>query len=202
MHMKMLYVNMCLSEAMPEPNLWEGVRTFDDAVYRFVSGFISDGMTRFMKAVTFLGSEWAVTFLAVMIPVLIFIFRKKKYYRHGLVLSGSIALGALFNQILKLIFRRPRPDVPRLVEQSGYSFPSGHAMSSVIFYGLAAYLLVRHGRFRGRYLFAGFVAVLVPLIGLSRIYLGVHYASDVLAGFILGAGWLVIAARVSDRIIK
>lgn len=102
--------------------------------------------------------------------------------------------------MLKLVFRRPRPDVLRLVEQSGYSFPSGHAMNSMIFYGLAAYLLVRRGRHWSRYLVAGFVAVLVLLIGLSRIYLGVHYASDVLAGFLIGAGWLIIAARVSDRI--
>lgn len=191
---------VCLAEAMPGSKLWEGIRTFDDAVFGFVSGCISEGLTRFMKAATFLGSEWCIAFLAVMVPALIFILKKKKYYRHGLLLSANIAPGALFNQVLKLVFRRPRPDVLRLVEQSGYSFPSGHAMNSMIFYGLAAYLLVRRGRHWSRYLVAGFVAVLVLLIGLSRIYLGVHYASDVLAGFLIGAGWLIIAARVSDRI--
>jgi len=191
-----------LAEAAPGSKLRECIRAFDDVVYGFISSFISDGMTSFMKAVTFLGSEWFITFLAVTIPALIFILKKKKYYRHGLLILANIALGALFNQVLKLVFRRPRPDVLKLVEQSGYSFPSGHAMNSVIFYGLAAYLLVRHGRHPARYLFAGIIAVMVLLIGLSRIYLGVHYASDVLAGFIIGAGWLIIAARISDKLLE
>ncbi|HOA55409.1 MAG TPA: phosphatase PAP2 family protein [Clostridiales bacterium] len=195
-------MSMCLTEIMPASGLWNGIMSFDDAVYECVSGFISDGMTRFMKIVTFLGSEWAITFLALIIPALVFILRKKEYYRPGLLISANIAFGALFNQILKLIFRRPRPELFRLTEATGYSFPSGHAMNSVIFYGFIAYLLVRHGRHRSKYLFAGIIAAMVLLIGLSRIYLGVHYVSDVLAGFVLGAGWLIIAARISGRFLN
>jgi undecaprenyl-diphosphatase len=200
--METLQMSMCLSVKMPESNLWESIRLFDDAIYEFVSGFISDDMTLFMKIVTFLGSEWAITFLAVMVPALIFIFKKKKYYRSGQLLSANIALGALFNQVLKMIFRRPRPELHRLAEAAGYSFPSGHSMNSLIFYGFAAYLLIRYGRHRSRYLFAGVIGILVLLIGVSRIYLGVHYASDVLAGFLVSTGWLILAVKITDKYLK
>jgi undecaprenyl-diphosphatase len=200
--MKTLMVSLCLMETVPGSDLWSGISSFDDAVYKFVSGFISDGMTRLMKFITFLGSEWSISFLAVMVPALVFILRKKEYYRPGLLMAANIALGALLNQMLKLVFRRPRPEVLKLVEETGFSFPSGHSMSSLIFFGFAAYLLIRYGKHRGRYLLAGAIGVLVLLIGLSRIYLGVHYASDVLAGFIIGAGWLIIAVRISDRVLE
>jgi len=200
--MKIQQLTVYLSETMPGSNMLNGIRAFDDAVYEFVSGFISDNMTRFMKIVTFLGSQWFITSLTVLIPALIFILRKKKYYRPGLLIPANIAMGALFNLILKLIFRRPRPELLRLVEESGYSFPSGHSMSSLIFYGFFAYLLVRYGKHRSKYFFVGVLGVLVVLIGLSRIYLGVHYASDVLAGFLVGAGWLILAIRASDKFLN
>jgi undecaprenyl-diphosphatase len=199
--MKFQQMSMCLVEMISESGLWDGFSIFDDAVYKFVSGFISDDLTRFMKFITFLGSEWFVTLLTVMVPALIFILRKKECYRLGLLIPANIALGALFNQILKLIFERPRPELLRLVEETGYSFPSGHSMNSVIFYGLIAYLIIRRSRHWSRYAVAAFLGVLVILIGLSRIYLGVHYASDVLAGFLIGLGWLALAARISDRFL-
>ncbi len=209
--MKIQQMSVCLLEIIPELSLWDGITAFDDAVYKLVSGFISDSMTCFMKIVTFLGSEWAITFLAVIIPILIFILRKKKYYRLGLLISANIALGAFFNQVLKLIFNRPRPELYRIVEEVGYSFPSGHSMNSMIFYGFIAYQIIKKGkhwsrirpwsrvRHWSRYAAVVLIGLLVTLIGLSRIYLGVHYASDVLAGFLIGLGWLVAAAKISER---
>lgn len=192
-------MNMYIIRNTPEIDLWAGISSFDDAVYRFISGFISDNMTRLMKFFTFLGSGWTITFLAVLVPFLIFVLKKKEYYRSGLVISANIALGALFNQLLKLLLHRPRPDLMRMIEISGYSFPSGHAMNSMIFFGFFAYLLVKNGRHWSRYMFAGAIGLMILLIGLSRIYLGVHYASDVLAGFLVGFGWLVPAARISKK---
>lgn len=190
-------MNICVMQAAPEMNLWGGIKAFDDTVYGFVSGFISDEMTGVMKLFTFIGSGWTITFLAVLIPFLIFVFKKKKHYRLGLLLSANIVLGALFNQLLKHLFQRPRPDLLRMIEISGYSFPSGHAMNSMIFYGFITYLLVKNGRHWSRYMFAGSMGLMILLIGISRIYLGVHYASDVLAGFLIGLCWLVLAARIT-----
>jgi len=200
--MKIQHQSMFLTEAVPGSGMWNGIKAFDDAVYGFISGFISDNMTRFAKIMTFMGSQWVIIILTVLIPSLIFILRKKKYYRPGLLIPANIAFGALFSQILKFIFRRPRPEVLRLIEETGYSFPSGHSMNSVIFYGFAAYLLVRYCRHRSKYLIAGIIGVLIVLIGLSRIYLGVHYASDVLGGLLIGTGWLILAIRVSEKILK
>ncbi len=187
-------------QAVLDMNLWEGIRAFDDTVYKFISGFISDDMTRIMKLFTFLGSEWTITFLAVLLPFLTFVLKKKGYYRSVLLISANIALGALFNQLLKHLFRRPRPDLLRLVEISGYSFPSGHSMNSMIFYGFIAYLLMKNGRHWSSYMFAGAIGLMILMIGISRIYLGVHYASDVLGGFLIGLGWLVLAASVTKNL--
>jgi membrane-associated phospholipid phosphatase len=192
-------MTICVIQAMSEIDIWEGISTFDDAVYKFVSGFISDDMTRIMKFFTFLGSELTVTFLAVSLPILIFVLKKRKYYKTAVLMTANIALGALFNQILKYLFRRPRPDILRMIEISGYSFPSGHSMSSMIFYGFIAYLFIKNGRHWSRYLFAGAVGFMILMIGISRIYLGVHYASDVLAGLLIGLGWLILAIRTAEK---
>ncbi|NLK85975.1 MAG: phosphatase PAP2 family protein [Clostridiaceae bacterium] len=193
-------MNACVIQAVLGADMWEWIYFFDDAVYKFVSGFISDDMTRIMKFFTFLGSGWTIAFLTVLLPFFIFVLRKKKYYRMALALTANIALGALFNQLLKHLFLRPRPDILRLIEISGYSFPSGHSMNSLIFYGFIVYLLVKNGRHWSRYMLAGAVGLIVLLIGISRIYLGVHYASDVLAGFMIGFGWLVLAARITKKL--
>jgi undecaprenyl-diphosphatase len=179
----------------------EWIRSFDDAVYSSVSGFITDDMTRVMKFFTFLGSELTIALLAVLLPLLVLVLKKRKYYGMALAPMINIAMGALFSQILKYLFQRPRPDILRLIEISGYSFPSGHSMNSLIFYGFIAYLLMKNGRHWSRCVFAGAVGLMVLLIGISRIYLGVHYASDVLGGFMIGLGWLILAAKITKNIL-
>jgi undecaprenyl-diphosphatase len=96
------------------------------------------------------------------------------------------------DQVLKRVFHRPRPawDLPILIAR-GWSFPSGHAMGSLVAYGMLVYLIVRTmGHARRRLALAGCALVLVLLIGLSRMYLGVHYFSDVVAGYAAGTVWL------------
>jgi len=95
----------------------------------------------------------------------------------------------LLNSLLKLIFARPRPDLfPPLVVEHSYSFPSGHAMSAIAYFGLLALVLWQKGH-RGWAVLAG---LWVPLVALSRVYLGAHYPSDVLASLTIGTIWLVI----------
>ncbi len=194
-------MTMGMLQPVSGTDMWEGIRFFDDAVYKFVSGFISDDMTRVMKFFTFLGSELTIASLAVLVPFLVFVLKKKKYYKAALLVTANIALGALFNQLLKHLFQRPRPDILRLIEISGYSFPSGHSMSSTIFYGFFAYLLLKDSRHWSRYLTGSAVGLMIFMIGISRIYLGVHYASDVLAGFLIGLGWLILAVKISSKLL-
>ena len=107
----------------------------------------------------------------------------------AVLLMVSFGGTSLLTSLLKLIFARPRPELfPPLVVETSYSFPSGHTMSAVAFYGLLAFILWQRGR-RG---WAMPFALWVPLIALSRIYLGAHYPSDVLASLTIGTMWLVI----------
>ncbi|WP_058302452.1 phosphatase PAP2 family protein [Gorillibacterium timonense] len=107
----------------------------------------------------------------------------------------------VLNVGLKELYRRDRPTVRHLVEANGYSFPSGNAMSSAAFYGMVGYLLWR--AFRGNRSLAWMIpfltVLLVVLVGWSRIYLGVHFLSDILAGYAAGGFWLVLSIAFYRR---
>lgn len=112
--------------------------------------------------------------------------------RPGMCAAINLVLAVLIDLVLKEIVQRPRPDESlRLVSETGYSFPSGHSMVSMAFYGLLLWMVWRYEKDRivKWTCMAGFAAVIL-LVGISRIYLGVHYASDVLAGFCVSAVWL------------
>ncbi|HWQ61496.1 MAG TPA: phosphatase PAP2 family protein, partial [Negativicutes bacterium] len=113
--------------------------------------------------------------------------------------SLVVCLGgaALLNFLLKHLFERARPDMFTVISVTGYSFPSGHAMVSLCFYGMVAYLLCRHlPRLAPQLLVYGLTAALVTAVGFSRIYLGVHYPSDVLGGYIAGGTWLLFCVSL------
>ena len=186
---------MALSATMLEDIL----STFDNTVYGFVSGHMSEEMTRFMKYVTFWGSELAITVITLLILFTAFIWNKKEHLPFALLIAANIAIGALLNYILKQLIQRQRPDLLRLVEIGGYSFPSGHSMSSIIFYGFIAFLCIRYLKHRSKYFLAVILGLFVIMIGISRIYLGVHYASDVLGGFIFGSGWIILCIKLAER---
>ena len=142
------------------------------------------------RVLTFFGSP-AVA-LAIATVAFVVLYRRRRLVEAALlpvVLGG----GELLNLVLKLSFQRPRPDVG-FVSLDTYSFPSGHAMISTAAYGALAYLAWRHLRTRpGRLAVAGGTVVLVALICFSRLYLGVHYLSDVLAGIAGGTFWLALS---------
>lgn len=98
---------------------------------------------------------------------------------------------AVLNFLFKNLFERSRPDLFRVVEEAGYSFPSGHAMVSVCFYGMIAYLIMRHiSNWHWRLVVITLTLALIAAIGVSRVYLGVHYPTDVVAGYFAGGMWL------------
>lgn len=171
---------------------------FDMSVRMWVHGFASPGMTAAMKFITELGSLGL--FIAFAIALAAFLARGWK--RGAMWLALSIAGAAILSVVLKHGFHRPRP-VPFFgVAPHSYSFPSGHSLFSLCFYGTLAGLI--NARVRSlwlRVLVWAAAALLVFAIGLSRIYLGVHYPSDVVAGYLAALVW-VSALVVADRVHK
>jgi undecaprenyl-diphosphatase len=163
--------------------------SFDAAVRGTVHGWASPHLTSAMRALTWLGSEM------VMVPLgaLLFCWLSAAGRRHAAILLILAGLGAeALNLCLKLFFQRPRPGTFFGYPQpETYSFPSGHAMVSFCFYGaLAAILTTRMESRGGRITIWTGAAILAAAIGLSRVYLGVHYPSDVIAGYAAGAVWV------------
>lgn len=167
---------------------------FDRTIISFVQGNISPFLTRVMEGFTFLGSVKWVGAAVVLIALVLFAKRK---WSLGLFILLSTGVGTLFNVILKNIFKRQRPEIHRIISESGYSFPSGHSTGAFIFYGSIAYLILHYTNKRGWQLLGVIIiALLILAIGLSRIYLGVHYPSDVIGGYSAGGVWLIICILV------
>jgi len=170
----------------------------DSIIYDFISLFISPGMTILMKVFTFMGSAPALIFFSLCLGLFLWVRKAPRFWGWMVVLNLTVT--SLLDEVFKLIFQRPRPDILRLVPISGYSFPSGHSMTSISFYGLIIYLCIKYIRPPQKYFISGLLIVLVLAIGVSRIYLGVHYASDVIAGFSAGTAWLAIFIAISKRV--
>lgn len=157
-------------------NLFKGI---DLQVYNFSQLFYSQTMTTFMKFITFFGSA-----LGIVIGLIIALFFVKNNYGRVLLLV-MMGVEVVSNLVLKNLFQRNRPDFPHLVMESSYSFPSGHAMGSTVFYGMILLLIWHSGLSSSLKLILIILgSLLVLLIGFSRIYLGVHYFSDVLGGIL------------------
>ena len=156
--------------------------------YKLISTFlISDFVTPIAKFITNFGGA---IFLSIA-TVMLFLFIKNK--KIGLSIISNIVIITILNQLLKRILQRPRPTEFRIVEETGYSFPSGHSMVSMAFYGYLIYLIYRY--IKNKYVkwtLITILSILICLIGISRIYLGVHYTSDVLGGFLISISYLVV----------
>ncbi len=165
--------------------------------YNFVSRYlIRDWVTPLMKIITFFGGP--VCLIGITIVLLIVIKRKKV----GILIGANLIIVTILNQILKFILQRPRPTEYRIIDESGYSFPSGHSMASMAFYGFLIYLIYKN--ISNKYLKWSLIVILSLLIisiGISRIYLGVHYTSDVLGGFLLSISYLILYTNIVNSIV-
>lgn len=123
--------------------------------------------------------------------------------RPGVCAAVNLVLVVGINQVLKEIVHRPRPDESlRLVSEVGYSFPSGHSMVSMAFYGLLLWMVWRYEKDRVvKWMCCAGFGILILMVGMSRVYLGVHYASDVLAGFCVSVIWLAAYTKVAVPIL-
>lgn len=168
-------------------------QSLDEALLAFIPR--TEWMTTVMKGITFLGEGLTMTLLGV----LVILFIKDK--RRGVSLLGGLALVAGLNSGLKLIIRRPRPLMEHLIAESGFSFPSGHSASSMAFYGYLIYLVYTKCQNKTlKYSLIIFLVLIILGIGISRMYLGVHYPSDVLGGFTFGLSMIFIYIRFTDWI--
>ena len=163
---------------------------FDVALLNWFQAHATPTGFAIFKAISFLGSLVAMTAIALAVGLLLAIRRE------WIILGGwvtALAGAGLLNQVLKLEIQRPRPPYATTVlHYSSWSFPSGHAMGSFVGYGMLAYVLIVlwiH-RPRAQVAVALSAAGLVVAIGLSRLYLGVHYFSDVVGGYSAGVLWL------------
>ncbi|MEO6637159.1 MAG: phosphatase PAP2 family protein [Ginsengibacter sp.] len=183
-------------------NVFHGnTHAFDEGVFKFIAGHVNYIHTSIMQFFTFLGTH---TFLipANLVLTAWFLFIKKR--RWNSIKIPAVAVSSLLLMfILKLIFHRDRPLTPLLDKAKGYSFPSGHALMSVTFYGLLILIVWQSSRpLWVKWLLSVSLFLLIIVIGTSRVYLRVHYASDVLAGFSIGLMWLVFSIWILGRIEK
>ena len=161
----------------------------DIAAFSFIKEHVSPSATRIMRVISFLGNNEFLIPANVLLLV-IFVVAKERSWAISAVFSLS---GFLLIKLLKILFQRQRPGSPITDALANYGFPSGHGMMAVVFYGLVAGWIavsIKNKAYRSLIIF--FLVLLVLLIGYSRIYLRLHYATDVLAGFCFGMIWLTL----------
>lgn len=164
----------------------------DEIVYQFLHLFSHDSVTIFFQVITELGY---VPGILILLLILLVLFRN---YRFAYILPIHAGFIVLLNLVLKSIFSRPRPLFPHLVEVTGFSFPSGHAMATMAVYGYLIYLTHHYIKNKTyRYFLDALLIMIILCVGLSRIYLGVHYFTDVLAGFSVSICYLMVVTHLS-----
>lgn len=156
----------------------------------------NENLTKVMTIITTMGSS----VILIVIALIVLVFAKDKKVGLGLFIGLGGVAG--LNSILKLIICRPRPSIIHLVEESSYSFPSGHSASSMFLYGFLIFLI--HRKCKNKMIKTASILLLIILIlavGVSRIYLGVHYLSDVIAGYSLSLLTLIIYCNYLEKIL-
>lgn len=155
---------------------------FEEWVYGKAAEIMSPALTSIMKSITHIGDASSV----IAFCLLLFIVPKTRKTA-AMPVSSALVTSVVFNETLKQIFARSRPDILRLISETGYSFPSGHAMNNATLYTMLILLISRYiHNNRLKMMLSSICVVLAAMIGCSRIYLGVHYAGDVLGGWLLG----------------
>lgn len=171
---------------------------FDTLILQSLSTIRSPLLTEIIFFVTFFGGP----FLLVGTTLLIILLTYKRHMKECLLFIFTLGMGTTINIVLKNLFGRNRPDLSPLQSLTDYSFPSGHAMNSFIFYALIAYFIYHFtGKRRLSAVISVLLLLLVVLIGLSRVYLGVHYPTDILGGYIAGL-FIFVAVLVLERTLK
>jgi len=173
----------------------KSIYAFDNNIYdTYIAPMTSEFSNALFIGITAMADVY--TFLLLTL-IMILLLKNKKYITYVVI---NLGLAAILNLSLREIFTRSRPD-NYLIETAGYSFPSGHVMLALAFYGFIIYMLWKTPWKKSiKYIYSSFLVLLIGAIGLSRIYLGAHYTSDVLAGFAIALAYLLIFTAVINRV--
>ena len=193
-----VFVCVIITILIAEDVMEKEIMKLDIIGYKIISeNLISETTIPIAKTITQLGGA---IFLITLMIILLIVIKNKKI---GILIWINLVISTIMNQLLKHLIQRPRPTEFRIIDESGYSFPSGHSMVSMAFYGFLIYLIYK--KVENKYLkwtLISLISILVILIGISRIYLGVHYTSDVLAGFLISIIYLVIYINVIKKYLE
>jgi len=173
---------------------------FDKTISIFVYSLRTPLLTNVMSAVSNLGDVYAGIVVSLLIILMLII---KEHKKDAVIFSLSTITVGLINYVLKLVFAIPRPNFSALTTLYDFSYPSGHAMNNTFLYGMIVYYISRYGKNKLIKLLALAGSIVwITLMGISRIYLGVHYPTDVLAGYFLGLWALITVTLVSSKSVK
>lgn len=177
------------------------LNTFDFFIIGVIQGWESPVLTSIMTIFSFIGSYQTIVIVSLIVAVLLYV--KGKHTSQIILLFVTIISTAIVNQILKYAIQRERPSFYRLAEATGYSFPSGHSMGAFAVYGMMTLILLKyiHSR-RGQVLTLIASSLLILFVGMSRIYLGVHFPSDVIGGYLLSLFLITIILLEIQPILK
>ncbi|HHO6040497.1 TPA: phosphatase PAP2 family protein [Staphylococcus aureus] len=162
----------------------------DNEVYEFVYSSESFITTSIMLGATKVGEVWAMLCISLLLVAYLML---KRHKIEALFFALTMALSGILNPALKNIFDRERPTLLRLIDITGFSFPSGHAMGSTAYFGSRIYLLNRLNQGNSKGILIGLCAAMILLISISRVYLGVHYPTDIIAGIIGGVFCIILS---------
>ena len=171
---------------------------FDSNIQTWVRGGLPAGLTRFFKTITMLGNTPVQAIIAIVAVILLYL---RQYKSEAIFVGASGLLASILIVSLKYIYQRQRPSITHLVHASGYSFPSGHSLGTFMILGAIAIVLAqRLEKKESKIVVYAITGLLIFLVGLSRIYVGVHYPTDVLESLFLGLGMLHIEFPYYDKL--
>ncbi|WP_052999327.1 phosphatase PAP2 family protein [Staphylococcus aureus] len=162
----------------------------DNEVYEFIYSSESFITTSIMLGATKVGEVWAMLCISLLLVAYLML---KRHKIEALFFALTMALSGILNPVLKNIFDRERPTLLRLIDITGFSFPSVHAMGSTAYFGSGIYLLKRLNQGNSKGILIGLCAAMILLISISRVYLGVHYPTDIIAGIIGGVFCIILS---------
>lgn len=174
------------------------IKNFDLPIIEFVQGLETPWLTVVLKAFTWIGSAYGVVPITLIICAILFYGINEK--KRAIFFAFSIVSTIILNESLKLYFVRDRPEIYRLMDAGGFSFPSGHTMMAFSLYGMIVYVTWRHLKETKQRIFIMILATFIAfLIAISRIYVGVHFPSDIVGGFAASTCWITIIITAFHR---
>jgi membrane-associated phospholipid phosphatase len=166
--------------------------SFDERIFAMIQPWVSNTHTSIMKGITFVGSQNFLLPANIILIGFYLFFKRNKAIAFKIATISITSVVVMF--LMKFFLQRQRPLVPLIAKVHGYSFPSGHTFTSVTFYGIIAYIIYKNVQQKLlKWILIILCIILILLVGYSRVYLRLHYASDVIAAFCLGLIWLVLA---------